>query len=93
MALPSSPRAGSRRTDIAASTSAQLRCMSSCIRSPRRGSVHPAHFVGGREVIGLAHRVLVMRGGRVVDEFDGRVAREDEVMRAAFGNDRPGRPE
>ena len=45
------------------------------------------------EVIGLAHRVLVMRGGRVVDEFDGRVAREDEVMRAAFGNDRPGRPE
>ena len=46
-----------------------------------------------KEVIGLAHRVLVMRGGRVVDEFDGRVAREDEVMRAAFGNDRPGRPE
>ena len=34
-----------------------------------------------------------MRGGRVVDEFDGRVAREDEVMRAAFGNDRLGRPE
>ena len=34
-----------------------------------------------------------MRGGGVVDEFDGRVAREDEVMQAAFGNDRPGRPE
>lgn len=46
-----------------------------------------------KEVIGLAHRVLVMRGGRVVNEFDGRTVREDEVMRAAFGNDRTaGRP-
>ena len=45
------------------------------------------------EVIGLAHRVLVMRGGRVVAEFDGRMARQDQVMQAAFGNDRDaGRP-
>ena len=43
-----------------------------------------------REVLGLAHRVLVMRGGRVVDEFDTRTASEDEVMQAALGAD-PGK--
>jgi ABC-type sugar transport system ATPase subunit len=36
------------------------------------------------EVIGLAHRVLVMRRGRIVAEFDGRTVDEDAVMRAAF---------
>jgi ABC-type sugar transport system ATPase subunit len=36
------------------------------------------------EVIGLAHRVLVMRRGRIVAEFDGRTVSEDEVMHAAF---------
>jgi ABC-type sugar transport system ATPase subunit len=36
------------------------------------------------EVIGLAHRVLVMRRGRIVAEFDGRTVSEDAVMRAAF---------
>ena len=38
-----------------------------------------------REILGLAHRVLVMRAGRVVEEFDTRTAREDEVMHAALG--------
>ena len=36
------------------------------------------------EVLGLAHRVLVMRGGRVVEELAGDEATEDRVMRAAF---------
>jgi ABC-type sugar transport system ATPase subunit len=36
------------------------------------------------EVLGLAHRVLVIRGGRLVAEFDGRVATEDDVLHAAF---------
>ncbi len=36
------------------------------------------------EVIGLAHRVLVMRQGRIVSEFDGRTVTEDEVLTAAF---------
>ena len=36
------------------------------------------------EVLGLSHRVLVMRGGSLVAEFDGRTATEDAVMRAAF---------
>jgi ABC-type sugar transport system ATPase subunit len=36
------------------------------------------------EVIGLAHRVLVMRRGRIVAEFDGRTVSEDAVMHAAF---------
>jgi ABC-type sugar transport system ATPase subunit len=39
------------------------------------------------EVLGLAHRVLVMRGGRIVAEFDGRSVTEDAVMRAAFATD------
>ena len=36
------------------------------------------------EILGLAHRVLVMRRGRLVAEFDGRTVSEDAVMRAAF---------
>jgi ABC-type sugar transport system ATPase subunit len=36
------------------------------------------------EVLGLAHRVLVMRGGRVVDELSGAAATQESVMRAAF---------
>ena len=36
------------------------------------------------EVIGLAHRVLVMRQGRIVAEFDGKTVTEDEVLTAAF---------
>jgi rhamnose transport system ATP-binding protein len=36
------------------------------------------------EVLGLAHRVLVMRGGRIVGEFAGEDATQETVMRAAF---------
>lgn len=37
------------------------------------------------EVVHLAHRVLVMRAGRVVRELNGKTISEDEIMRAAFG--------
>ena len=37
------------------------------------------------EVLGLCDRVLVMRNGRLVDEFDGAKANKDVVLRAAFG--------
>jgi ABC-type sugar transport system ATPase subunit len=36
------------------------------------------------EILGLSHRVLVMRSGEIVAEFDGH-ATEDMVMQAAFG--------
>jgi ABC-type sugar transport system ATPase subunit len=36
------------------------------------------------EVLGLAHRVLVMRGGRIVAELDHDTMSEDAVLRAAF---------
>jgi rhamnose transport system ATP-binding protein len=36
------------------------------------------------EVLGLAHRVLVMRRGRVVDELAGAAATQETVMHAAF---------
>jgi len=36
------------------------------------------------EVLGLAHRVLVMRGGRIVAELDQETMTEDAVMAAAF---------
>jgi ABC-type sugar transport system ATPase subunit len=39
------------------------------------------------EVLGLAHRVLVMRGGRIVAEFDRRSMNEDAVLHAAFAAD------
>jgi ABC-type sugar transport system ATPase subunit len=37
------------------------------------------------EVLGLAHRVLVVRGGRIVSELSRDQADEETVMRAAFG--------
>jgi simple sugar transport system ATP-binding protein/ribose transport system ATP-binding protein len=36
------------------------------------------------EVLGLAHRVIVMHEGRVVAEFDGRTVTEEQIMNAAF---------
>ncbi len=38
------------------------------------------------EVLGLSHRVLVMRRGRIVAEFDDRTATEESVLRAALGS-------
>ena len=37
------------------------------------------------EVLGLAHRVLVMRSGRLVGELDGERADSSQVMNIAFG--------
>jgi ABC-type sugar transport system ATPase subunit len=37
------------------------------------------------EVLGLAHRILVLRTGRIVAELAGDTADEETVMRAAFG--------
>ncbi len=37
------------------------------------------------EVLGLSHRILVMRNGSIVGEFDGATATETNVMNAAFG--------
>jgi simple sugar transport system ATP-binding protein/ribose transport system ATP-binding protein len=37
------------------------------------------------EVLGLAHRVLVMRRGRIVSRLDGADIDEGRVMDAAFG--------
>jgi ABC-type sugar transport system ATPase subunit len=37
------------------------------------------------EVLGLAHRVLVVRGGRIVEELTGEEATREAVMSAAFG--------
>ena len=37
------------------------------------------------EVLGLAHRVLVMRGGRIVATFADEEMSENAVLSAAFG--------
>jgi ABC-type sugar transport system ATPase subunit len=42
------------------------------------------------EVLGLAHRVLVMRRGRVVAELEHEHATLDRVMSAAFATTREG---
>jgi len=39
------------------------------------------------EVLGLAHRVLVMRGGRIVAELHRDTMSEDAVLRAAFATE------
>lgn len=41
------------------------------------------------EVVGLAHRVLVMREGRIVAEFDQSTMSDDAVLRAAFAMESP----
>jgi ABC-type sugar transport system ATPase subunit len=42
------------------------------------------------EVIGLAHRVLVMRLGRIVAELDGDAMTANAILAAAFADDAPG---
>ena len=37
------------------------------------------------EILGLSHRVLVMRAGRVVGEFAGEAMTEEAILAAAFG--------
>ncbi len=39
------------------------------------------------EVLGLAHRVAVMRNGRIVGDLDGPDISKEAVMRVAFGSD------
>jgi len=39
------------------------------------------------EILGLAHRVLVMRGGRVTAELAGDAITEAAILGAAFGSD------
>jgi ABC-type sugar transport system ATPase subunit len=41
------------------------------------------------EVMGLAHRVLVVRNGRIVAEHAGEGANEEAIMRSAFGGTPP----
>ena len=38
------------------------------------------------EIVGLAHRVLVMRRGRIVDEFAGDSITENRILAAAFAD-------
>ena len=38
------------------------------------------------EVLGLAHRILVMRNGRLVADIDGFTATEEIVVALAFGS-------
>jgi rhamnose transport system ATP-binding protein len=38
------------------------------------------------EIIGLSHRVAVMRAGRIVAEFAGEELNESSILTAAFGN-------
>jgi len=38
------------------------------------------------EVLGLAHRVIALRAGRIVGEYSGDQAQEETIMRAVFGS-------
>jgi len=38
------------------------------------------------EIVGLAHRALVMRRGRIVDELEGGDISESRILAAAFGD-------
>ena len=38
-----------------------------------------------QEIVGLAHRVVVVRNGRVAGELDGAVATEEAILRLALG--------
>ena len=51
----------------------------------RRRDGDPAHLERGRGDPGLAHRVLVMRAGRLVAELSGADMTEEAIVGAAFG--------
>jgi ABC-type sugar transport system ATPase subunit len=38
------------------------------------------------EVLGLAHRVIALRAGRIVGEYTRAEAQEETIMRAVFGS-------
>jgi ABC-type sugar transport system ATPase subunit len=59
---------------------ANLRHHASAHRRWRRDSVH---LLGATELLELSDRVLVMRRGRIVAEFRGTDATEENVMPAA----------
>jgi rhamnose transport system ATP-binding protein len=42
------------------------------------------------EILGLAHRVLVMRRGRIVAELEGDAMQEGTILAAAFADDAKG---
>jgi simple sugar transport system ATP-binding protein/ribose transport system ATP-binding protein len=44
------------------------------------------------EIVGLAHRVLVMRRGRIVDELEGDSITESRILAAAFADRSPEAP-
>ncbi len=37
------------------------------------------------EILGMSHRILVMRGGRIVADFRRQYATEESIMAAAAG--------
>ena len=37
------------------------------------------------EVLGMSDRILVMRGGRILGELDGKDATEEKIMKYAMG--------
>jgi ribose transport system ATP-binding protein len=37
------------------------------------------------ELLGMSDRILVMRGGRIQDEFDATVATQEKILSAALG--------
>jgi ABC-type sugar transport system ATPase subunit len=41
------------------------------------------------EVLNLAHRVLVIRNGSVVSEFEAHITQREAALRAAFGTSDP----
>ncbi len=47
-------------------------------------SLHDLSSAEIEEILDLAHRVLVMRGGRVVAELEGEEISEANILAAAF---------
>ena len=66
---------GSKRTIYDLLAARPRRMAWACSSCPRRSE----------EVLGLAHRILVMRDGRIVAEVDGQTATEEQLVALAFG--------
>ena len=90
------PSAGASPRSCAAWTSGQKACKR--LRRPSRAGLAAEGMAvllissDVEEIIGLAHRVLVMRAGRIVAELAGDDITEAAILGAAFGSAEKGAP-
>ena len=50
-----------------------------------RGDFCPAHLIGGRWMVDLSDRVIVLQGGKIVESVEGSDINNNNLMELALG--------